>query len=189
MHTPSKPWTDTGSCRPMTAAVSTSCKDRSIRAASGAWRRPRGTSGSHVRSRTFARFGDLGKIRVGVKTTADSIFIRDDWHALAGTCDRKCCAPSRLTSSRAAIVRSTGCKADPLHARIPRRATRRYRSRSIPAHLRVSGKLPRTAGTATLRDRRRQAVVRDLGPAGSSSVVASEARLPGYLCRARVLGR
>jgi hypothetical protein len=37
---------------------------------------------SLVQSRTFARFGDLGKIRVGVKTTADSIFIRDDWHRL-----------------------------------------------------------------------------------------------------------
>jgi adenine-specific DNA-methyltransferase len=36
-----------------------------------------------VRSRTFARFGDLGKIRVGVKTTADGIFIRDDWNELA----------------------------------------------------------------------------------------------------------
>lgn len=36
-----------------------------------------------VRSRTFARFGDLGKIRVGVKTTADDIFIRDDWSELA----------------------------------------------------------------------------------------------------------
>ena len=36
-----------------------------------------------VQGRTVARFGDLGKIRVGVKTTADSIFIRDDWHALA----------------------------------------------------------------------------------------------------------
>jgi hypothetical protein len=36
-----------------------------------------------VQSRTHARFGDLGKIRVGVKTTADSIFIRDDWHTLA----------------------------------------------------------------------------------------------------------
>lgn len=38
---------------------------------------------SLVQGRTFARFGDLGKIRVGVKTTADSIFIRHDWHQLA----------------------------------------------------------------------------------------------------------
>jgi methylase of polypeptide subunit release factors len=38
---------------------------------------------ARVQSRTVARFGDLGKIRVGVKTTADSIFIRDDWDALA----------------------------------------------------------------------------------------------------------
>jgi adenine-specific DNA-methyltransferase len=37
---------------------------------------------SLVQSRTFARFGDLGKVRVGVKTTADSIFIRDDWQQL-----------------------------------------------------------------------------------------------------------
>jgi hypothetical protein len=36
-----------------------------------------------VQSRTFARFGDLGKIRVGVKTTADSVFIRSDWRQLA----------------------------------------------------------------------------------------------------------
>jgi hypothetical protein len=36
-----------------------------------------------VQSRTFARFGDLGKIRVGVKTTADGVFIRDDWSQLA----------------------------------------------------------------------------------------------------------
>ena len=36
-----------------------------------------------VQSRTFARFGDLGKIRVGVKTTADKVFIRDDWSELA----------------------------------------------------------------------------------------------------------
>jgi hypothetical protein len=36
-----------------------------------------------VESRTFARFGDLGKIRVGVKTTADNVFIRDDWSKLA----------------------------------------------------------------------------------------------------------
>lgn len=35
-----------------------------------------------VRSRTFCTFGDLGKIRVGVKTTADKVFIRDDWDSL-----------------------------------------------------------------------------------------------------------
>ena len=28
------------------------------------------------------RFGDVGKIRVGIKTTADSVFIRRDWNAL-----------------------------------------------------------------------------------------------------------
>jgi tRNA1(Val) A37 N6-methylase TrmN6 len=30
------------------------------------------------------RFGDLGKIRVGIKTTADSVFIRTDWADLGG---------------------------------------------------------------------------------------------------------
>ncbi len=36
-----------------------------------------------VRAHTFCTFGDLGKIRVGVKTTADKVFIRDDWEALS----------------------------------------------------------------------------------------------------------
>ena len=35
-----------------------------------------------VRAHTFSTFGDLGKIRVGVKTTADKVFIRDDWESL-----------------------------------------------------------------------------------------------------------
>ena len=35
-----------------------------------------------VRAHTFCTFGDLGKIRVGVKTTADKVFIRDDWESL-----------------------------------------------------------------------------------------------------------
>ena len=35
-----------------------------------------------VRAHTFSTFGDLGKIRVGVKTTADKVFIRDDWATL-----------------------------------------------------------------------------------------------------------
>jgi hypothetical protein len=53
--------------------------------ASGIWRMATAEKDewlSLVQSRTFARFGDLGRIRVGVKTTADSIFIRDDWHGL-----------------------------------------------------------------------------------------------------------
>jgi adenine-specific DNA-methyltransferase len=33
-----------------------------------------------VDEHTFCHFRDIGKIRVGVKTTADPIFIRDDWH-------------------------------------------------------------------------------------------------------------
>lgn len=35
-----------------------------------------------VESSTALRIADLVKVRVGIKTTADSIFIRDDWHAL-----------------------------------------------------------------------------------------------------------
>lgn len=33
-----------------------------------------------VRSHTHMIFRDIGKIRVGVKTTADKVFIRSDWH-------------------------------------------------------------------------------------------------------------
>ncbi len=32
-----------------------------------------------VYAHTYCHFGELGKIRVGVKTTADKVFIRDDW--------------------------------------------------------------------------------------------------------------
>ncbi len=32
-----------------------------------------------VQSNTFCTFGEVGKIRVGVKTTADKVFIRSDW--------------------------------------------------------------------------------------------------------------
>src|SRR6185436_8142290 len=55
---------------------------------------------ARVQSRTFARFGDLGKIRVGVKTTADSIFIRDDWDALAAEMQPEVLRP--LTTRRIA---------------------------------------------------------------------------------------
>ena len=34
---------------------------------------------SVVRKNTKLLFGDIGKIRVGIKTTADKVFIRDDW--------------------------------------------------------------------------------------------------------------
>lgn len=33
-----------------------------------------------VSRRTWKTFGDIGKVRVGIKTTADNVFIRDDWH-------------------------------------------------------------------------------------------------------------
>lgn len=32
-----------------------------------------------VKAKTWAHFGDIGKIRVGVKTTADKVFIKTDW--------------------------------------------------------------------------------------------------------------
>lgn len=35
-----------------------------------------------VKSHTFCTFGDVGKIRVGVKTTADKVYIRSDWSSL-----------------------------------------------------------------------------------------------------------
>lgn len=35
-----------------------------------------------VRQHTWRNFGDIGKIRVGIKTTADSVFIRSDWDTL-----------------------------------------------------------------------------------------------------------
>lgn len=49
---------------------------------SGVWRTATGTSEQWlavVRSHTFCRFGEIGKVRVGVKTTADKVFIRSDW--------------------------------------------------------------------------------------------------------------
>lgn len=38
-----------------------------------------------VEARAAMRFGDLGKIRVGIKTTADKVFIREDWGAADGS--------------------------------------------------------------------------------------------------------
>lgn len=35
-----------------------------------------------VSQNTFCSFGDIGKIRVGVKTTADKVFINKDWNAI-----------------------------------------------------------------------------------------------------------
>lgn len=35
-----------------------------------------------VENNTFTTFGEVGKVRVGVKTTADKIFIREDWDSL-----------------------------------------------------------------------------------------------------------
>lgn len=38
---------------------------------------------AQVDSQATKRFGEVGKFRVGIKTTADSVFIRNDWHDLA----------------------------------------------------------------------------------------------------------
>ena len=35
-----------------------------------------------TRSRTVMHFGDIADIRVGIKTTADNVFIREDWDEL-----------------------------------------------------------------------------------------------------------
>lgn len=35
-----------------------------------------------VKANTYCTFGDIGKIRVGIKTTADKVFIRSDWSTL-----------------------------------------------------------------------------------------------------------
>jgi adenine-specific DNA-methyltransferase len=35
-----------------------------------------------VRARTWGTFASIGKVRVGVKTTADRVFIRTDWHQM-----------------------------------------------------------------------------------------------------------
>ena len=37
-----------------------------------------------VESYRWRTFGDVGKVRVGVKTCADKVFIRDDWHLTSG---------------------------------------------------------------------------------------------------------
>lgn len=38
-----------------------------------------------IKAHTWRTFGDIGKIRVGVKTCADKVFIRSDWHDLPET--------------------------------------------------------------------------------------------------------
>ena len=40
---------------------------------------------NNVRANTWAHFDDIGKIRVGVKTCADAVFIRSDWDQLFPT--------------------------------------------------------------------------------------------------------
>lgn len=54
----------------------------------GVWRIATRTSNSWlstVAAHTWGVFGDIGKIRVGVKTTADKVFIRSDWDDMPAT--------------------------------------------------------------------------------------------------------
>lgn len=39
----------------------------------------------NVAKNTWCTFGDIGDVRVGVKTTADKVFVRKDWRAVMGT--------------------------------------------------------------------------------------------------------
>lgn len=39
---------------------------------------------ARVEKRRWSKFGDIGRVRVGVKTCADGVFIRDDWDAMPG---------------------------------------------------------------------------------------------------------
>ncbi len=51
----------------------------------------------HVDRRAAMRFGDLGKIRVGIKTTADSVFIRTDWSDMDGASPERALLQPLLT--------------------------------------------------------------------------------------------
>src|SRR5690606_2001169 len=35
-----------------------------------------------VREHQWGTFGDVATVRVGIKSTADAVFVRDDWHEL-----------------------------------------------------------------------------------------------------------
>ncbi|TMN87007.1 type II restriction endonuclease subunit M [Pseudoalteromonas phenolica] len=39
---------------------------------------------NNIEERTYLRFKDIGKIRVGIKTTADNVFIKDNWEEEVG---------------------------------------------------------------------------------------------------------
>ena len=55
-------------------------------APNGVWRIATKTIDSwlaKVECRRWRTFGDIGKVRVGVKTCADKVFIRDDWQAMS----------------------------------------------------------------------------------------------------------
>ena len=52
--------------------------------ATNVWRISTGASDAWletVRANTYCTFGEIGKIRVGIKTTADKVFVRKDWPA------------------------------------------------------------------------------------------------------------
>lgn len=52
---------------------------------SGVWRLATNSGDAWLRTvekHTHCRFGDIGKVRVGIKTTADKVFVRRDWETL-----------------------------------------------------------------------------------------------------------
>ena len=46
-----------------------------------------------VAARQVATFGDLAKVRVGIKSTADEVFVRDDWESLRADIQPEAGAP------------------------------------------------------------------------------------------------
>ncbi|MEJ1977055.1 MAG: class I SAM-dependent methyltransferase [Acetobacteraceae bacterium] len=57
-----------------------------------------------VAAHTWKVFGSIGKIRVGVKTCADPVFIRSDWDAMPETERPNCCARSPRIIAPAAFA-------------------------------------------------------------------------------------
>ena len=66
---------------------------------------------SEVGRRTWAEFGDVGRIRVGVKTCADRVFIRSDWDQMADVDRPELLRP--LTTHRIAGRFRPGVEPDP----------------------------------------------------------------------------
>jgi adenine-specific DNA-methyltransferase len=66
---------------------------------------------AQVKKRSAGRFGDLGPIRVGIKTTADSVFIRETWDDLPSEATPESALLHPLITHRVAsrwLARATG---------------------------------------------------------------------------------